>query len=58
MRVDDEEKKYKVFLDDLTAGDACRWGVYDFEFDVDGGRRNKLTFISWSVPLVNRRFWR
>ncbi|KAF9782399.1 actin depolymerizing factor [Thelephora terrestris] len=42
-----EEEKYKLFLQDLTKGSTCRWGVFDFEYFVEG-KRNKLTFISWA----------
>lgn len=42
------DKNYEDFLEDLPA-DECRWAIYDFEFEKEGaGRRNKLTFLSWS----------
>jgi cofilin len=38
---------YDEFLADLPET-ACRWAVYDFEFErEDGGRRNKIVFYSW-----------
>jgi len=42
-----EEEKYGLFLKDLQKDSKCRWGVYDFEYELEG-RRNKLTFISWA----------
>lgn len=50
MQGGDEEKKYEVFLKDLKADNACRWAVYDFEYELEGGKRNKLILISWLVP--------
>ncbi|KDQ13765.1 hypothetical protein BOTBODRAFT_33205 [Botryobasidium botryosum FD-172 SS1] len=39
---------YSDFLNDLPE-DRCKWGVYDFDFELnDGGKRNKLIFFSWS----------
>ncbi|KAF8645199.1 hypothetical protein AX16_008026 [Volvariella volvacea WC 439] len=39
---------WEQFLKDLPE-DQCRWAVYDFEFEKEGGGlRNKLLFISWS----------
>ncbi|KAH7239038.1 hypothetical protein BKA59DRAFT_483760 [Fusarium tricinctum] len=26
----------------------CRWAIYDFAFEKDDGKRNKIVFISWS----------
>lgn len=41
------EEAYEEFLEVLPP-DECRWIVYDFEFEKEeGGRRNKLIFISW-----------
>lgn len=38
---------YEKFLEELPE-DACRWAVYDFEFEKEGaGTRNKLVFYSW-----------
>ncbi|PPQ79132.1 hypothetical protein CVT24_012564 [Panaeolus cyanescens] len=43
------EKDYDAFIESLPE-DECRWAVYDVEFEKeDGGKRNKLAFISW-VP--------
>ena len=47
--VDKTEKAqdYDEFLKDLPENE-CRWAIFDFEFEKeDGGRRNKITFISW-----------
>ncbi|KAJ1303368.1 hypothetical protein OPQ81_011562 [Rhizoctonia solani] len=38
---------YADFIADLPKEEP-RWAVYDVEFEKDGGKRNKLTFISWS----------
>ncbi|KAI0667758.1 actin depolymerizing factor [Trametes maxima] len=39
---------YDDFLGDLPEAE-CRWAVYDFDFETgDGGKRNKITFYSWS----------
>ncbi len=44
-----ESTDYEDFLKDLPE-DHPRWAVYDFNFEVeDGGKRNKLVFISWCV---------
>ena len=42
--------EYDDFLADLPENE-CRWAVYDFEFEKEGGagKRNKLTFFSWCV---------
>ncbi|KAF5369334.1 hypothetical protein D9758_002607 [Tetrapyrgos nigripes] len=37
---------YEEFLGDLPEGE-CRWAVYDFEFQKEGGTRNKLCFFMW-----------
>jgi len=37
--------------DDFVAAlpeDQCRYAIYDFQFEVEGGQRNKLTFFTWS----------
>ncbi|KAF8182348.1 actin depolymerizing factor [Pholiota molesta] len=39
---------YDDFIADLPEVE-CRWAVYDFEFEKEGGgKRNKIVFISWS----------
>ncbi|KAI0049713.1 hypothetical protein FA95DRAFT_1515406, partial [Auriscalpium vulgare] len=39
---------YDEFLGDLPEAD-CRWAVYDFEFEKEGGgKRNKICFYSWA----------
>jgi len=37
---------YDDFLADLPETE-CRWAVYDFPYEKDGGKRNKLVFFSW-----------
>ncbi|CAE6456248.1 unnamed protein product, partial [Rhizoctonia solani] len=41
------DTNYDIFLADLPTTEP-RWAVYDVEFEKDGGKRNKLTFVSWS----------
>ncbi|CAE6458281.1 unnamed protein product [Rhizoctonia solani] len=41
------DTNYDSFTKDLPETEP-RWAVYDVEFEKDGGKRNKLTFISWS----------
>ncbi|KAI0789596.1 actin depolymerizing factor [Abortiporus biennis] len=43
----DVSSSYDDFLADLPEDDI-RWAVYDFEFEKDGGKRNKLVFVSWA----------
>ncbi|KAI0763581.1 recombinant Actophorin [Trametes elegans] len=38
---------YDDFLAELPEAE-CRWAVYDFEYEHEGGKRNKITFFSWS----------
>jgi len=46
---------YDEFIADLPEN-ACRWAVYDFEFErEDGGRRNKIVFYSWYVLHTSHR---
>lgn len=41
------EKDYDAFVEELSE-DQCRWVVYDFEFEKEGGgKRNKIIFFSW-----------
>lgn len=43
---------YEKFLEDLP-DDHPRWAVYDFHYEVeDGGKRNKLVFISWCARAL------
>ncbi|KAJ3518645.1 hypothetical protein NM688_g9408 [Phlebia brevispora] len=43
------EADYDTFITDFPAGE-CRWAVYDFEYELEGGagKRNKLVFYSWT----------
>lgn len=48
----DRKSDYEQFVEALTAVDekqkpVCRWGVYDFEYEQDGGMRNKIILICW-----------
>jgi len=38
---------YQEFVKALPA-DECRWGVFDFEFTVEGGNRSKILFVLWA----------
>jgi len=42
------DEDYEEFLNSLPE-DQCRWAIYDFKFEKEGGgQRNKITFLSWS----------
>ncbi|KAI5996328.1 hypothetical protein EDD15DRAFT_2163668, partial [Pisolithus albus] len=41
------DEDYDKFVEDLPENE-CRWAVYDFEFEKEGARRNKICFVSWS----------
>ncbi|KAG6813591.1 hypothetical protein H0H92_009635 [Tricholoma furcatifolium] len=41
---------YEDFLKDLPER-GCRWGVYDLEFEKDGGKRKAITLISWAPDI-------
>ncbi|KZT56333.1 actin depolymerizing protein [Calocera cornea HHB12733] len=44
-----QDADYDKFLEDLPENE-CKWAIYDFAFEVDGGgKRNKIVLISW-VP--------
>jgi cofilin len=38
---------YNEFVNELPKDD-CRYAIYDFQFDLEGGRRNKILFILWA----------
>ncbi|KAL0576941.1 cofilin [Marasmius crinis-equi] len=42
-----DSKEYEDFIADLPETE-CRWAVYDFQFEKEGGTRNKLCFFAWS----------
>lgn len=49
MEKESDNADYEEFLESLPE-DAPRYAVYDVEYETDdGGRRNKLVFISWCV---------
>eukprot|EP01087_Luapelamoeba_hula_P020572 TRINITY_DN7041_c0_g2_i1.p1 TRINITY_DN7041_c0_g2~~TRINITY_DN7041_c0_g2_i1.p1 ORF type:complete len:137 (+),score=24.86 TRINITY_DN7041_c0_g2_i1:110-520(+) len=37
---------WENFTADLPRDD-CRYGIFDFEYEKDGGRRNKIVFVVW-----------
>ncbi|CAD6589572.1 MAG: cofilin [Tremellales sp. Tagirdzhanova-0007] len=43
------DKDFDKFVAELPEKD-CRWGVYDYEFELPGGEgiRNKIVFVQWS----------
>ncbi|KAF9650979.1 hypothetical protein BDM02DRAFT_3184916 [Thelephora ganbajun] len=49
-----EASDYEDFIGDLPENE-CRWAVYDFEYERDGGKRNKLIFFSWSPDGAKTR---
>jgi len=56
----DRKSDYEQFVEALTAVDekqkpVCRWGVYDFEYEQDGGMRNKIVLICWAPELASFR---
>eukprot|EP00007_Cunea_sp_BSH-02190019_P006781 CAMPEP_0174228922 /NCGR_PEP_ID=MMETSP0417-20130205/22_1 /TAXON_ID=242541 /ORGANISM="Mayorella sp, Strain BSH-02190019" /LENGTH=139 /DNA_ID=CAMNT_0015306411 /DNA_START=38 /DNA_END=457 /DNA_ORIENTATION=+ len=46
-KVQKEETSWDEFTGSLPKDD-CRYAVYDFAFQVDGGQRNKLLFVVWA----------
>jgi len=38
---------FDQFVKDLPPND-CRYAVFDFEYELDGGRRNKILFVLWA----------
>ena len=47
-----DDADYEAFISEFPENE-CRWAVYDFEYELDGGagKRNKLVFFSWSVVI-------
>ena len=41
-----ENKDYDTFLEEFKS-DKCSYAVYDFEYEKEGGLRNKIAFYSW-----------
>ncbi|KAI8446325.1 hypothetical protein BY996DRAFT_1502579 [Phakopsora pachyrhizi] len=46
-----DNQSYDEFLADLPSQSCC-YAVYDFEFDLGEGTRNKLCFFAWLVVIV------
>ncbi|EPX73146.1 actin depolymerizing factor [Schizosaccharomyces octosporus yFS286] len=44
------DKDFDTFLGELPEQD-CRYAVYDFEYNMGEGLRNKIVFISWSPDV-------
>ncbi|KAL6056590.1 cofilin, variant 2 [Balamuthia mandrillaris] len=38
---------WEDFVGELPRNDA-RYGIFDFEYEVDGGKRNKIVFVLWA----------
>lgn len=51
MRAETDEKTYEEFLKELPT-DECRYAVYDWKVEKDGGIRNLLIFYTWCVPRI------
>nr|7SOG_A Chain A, Actophorin [Acanthamoeba castellanii]7SOG_B Chain B, Actophorin [Acanthamoeba castellanii] len=50
---------YEDFLAQLPEND-CRYAIFDYEFEVDGGQRNKIVFILWapdSAPIKSKMMY-
>lgn len=49
-----EDADYEVFLAEFPETE-CRWAVYDFDYELDGGagKRSKLVFYSWCVSVLS-----
>ncbi|KAI9231996.1 MAG: hypothetical protein BYD32DRAFT_429447 [Podila humilis] len=43
----DASATYDDFLGDLP-GDDCRYAIYDFDYTIPEGPRNKIVFFTWS----------
>jgi len=43
----EDASSYEKFVAKLPEKE-CRWAVYDMEFDLGEGKRNKLVFVSWT----------
>lgn len=50
---EDHGADYEKFVQEFPEKE-CRYAVYDLEFDVEGGKRNKLCFIAWCVGVSAR----
>ncbi|GAA6020597.1 hypothetical protein JCM10207_008680 [Rhodosporidiobolus poonsookiae] len=42
-----EATDYEEFIGDLPSS-SPRYAIYDFEYEKDGGKRNKICFLAWS----------
>ncbi|KAL6056589.1 cofilin [Balamuthia mandrillaris] len=42
---------WEDFVGELPRNDA-RYGIFDFEYEVDGGKRNKIVFVLWAPDEV------
>ncbi|QRV92479.1 cofilin/tropomyosin-type actin-binding protein [Ceratobasidium sp. AG-Ba] len=43
-----EAEQYEHFVKTYLPENECRWAVYDFVYEKDGVKRNKLLFIAWA----------
>eukprot|EP01086_Lenisia_limosa_P010135 TRINITY_DN34091_c0_g1_i1.p2 TRINITY_DN34091_c0_g1~~TRINITY_DN34091_c0_g1_i1.p2 ORF type:complete len:146 (-),score=60.19 TRINITY_DN34091_c0_g1_i1:86-502(-) len=39
--------EYSEFTDNLPEAD-CRYAIYDYEYDFEGGKRSKILFVVWA----------
>jgi len=45
-KTDHDGASWEDFERDLPKDD-CRYGIFDFEYEKDGGKRNKIVFVVW-----------
>ncbi|EEB07901.1 actin depolymerizing factor [Schizosaccharomyces japonicus yFS275] len=45
------DKDYDTFLGELPEKD-CRYAIYDFEYNLGEGVRNKICFITWAPDVA------
>jgi cofilin len=45
---------YDDFLKEIPEND-CRYAIYDYEFEIDGGQRSKVVFINWAPDTAHIR---
>jgi cofilin len=43
----EDASSYDKFVEKYLPEKQCRWAVYDMEYDLGEGKRNKLVFVSW-----------
>eukprot|EP00034_Subulatomonas_tetraspora_P001589 GABW01001914.1.p1 GENE.GABW01001914.1~~GABW01001914.1.p1 ORF type:complete len:138 (-),score=59.14 GABW01001914.1:51-464(-) len=46
-KVGEKDADYDAFTAELPKDD-CRYAVFDFEYDYEGGKRDKILFVVWA----------